>query len=133
MRLTVNQYAKALHSSVKDKSENEIAGVTSNFIKLLQKNNQIKLAEKIIEKFSVLWNGDRGILEVGVYSREELDAETVEKIKSFILKKYEAKEIILNKKINKKIKGGLILKVGDEMIDASVAGMISNLKNELIK
>lgn len=133
MRLTVNQYAKALYGSAKNKSEKEIEEIISNFLKLLQKNKQIKLAEKIIEKFRMIWNEENDILEVEVVSREELSEKDLERIERFVIEKYKTKEVVLHKKNDKNVKGGIILRIGDEMIDGSVSSMIKNLKNELIK
>lgn len=133
MRLTVNQYAKALYESVQDKSQSEGDSVVANFLKILQKNGQLKLAKKIVEKFSAIWNKENEIVEATVTSREALDKESLKKIEKFVAEKYLAKEVVLNNVIDEKIKGGIIIKVGDEMMDASVAKRLEDLKLSLVK
>jgi len=133
MRLTVNQYAKALYESVQEKSQKEVDSVIGNFIKILQKNGQLKLAKKIVEKFSAIWNKENEIVEATVTSRESLDAETLQKIEKFVAEKYSAKEVVLQNVIDEKIKGGIIIKVGDEMMDASVAKRLADLRLSLTK
>jgi F-type H+-transporting ATPase subunit delta len=132
MRLTVNQYAKALYGSVKDKSQDEANLIVANFLKLLQKNKQTKLTKKIIEKFSAVWNEAHGIVEAEIVSREELDADTLQKIKEFIRKEYTAKEVIIKTIIDASIKGGIIIRVGDELMDASVERKLRELRNSLV-
>ena len=42
-----------------------------------------------------------------------------------------AKEVIIKEKVNEKLIGGFILKVGDKQFDASIAGSLNKLKKEL--
>jgi len=133
MRLTVNQYAKALYESVQEKSQGEVDSVISNFLKVLQKNGQLKLAKKITEKFSAIWNKENEIVDATVTSREALDAETLKNIEKFVAGKYSAKEVVLQNVIDEKIKGGIIIKVGDEMMDASIAKRLEDLRLNLAK
>ncbi len=133
MRLSVNQYAKALYGAVAEKSQAEIDLTVVNFLKILQKNGQMKLAKKIVEKFSDIYNKEQGIVEAEITSREVLSSELLNKIKTYIINKYSAKEVVIKNIVDEKIKGGIILQVGDEMMDASVSGMLANLKKELSK
>ena len=43
------------------------------------------------------------------------------------------KEIITNNIIDKNIKGGIIIKVGDEVLDGSVSAQLKRLEKELVK
>lgn len=128
MKISVNQYAKALYASVEKKSAEDVDGAVVNFFKILQKNNQLKLVNKIIEKFSDIWNKENGIVEAEVISREKLSGELAVKINDFIKEKYSAKEVIIKNIVDEEIKGGVIIKVGDEVMDGSVSGQLSRLK-----
>jgi F-type H+-transporting ATPase subunit delta len=133
MKITVTQYAKSLYEATKEKPQAEVDLMVANFVKLLQKNGQLKLAKNIIEKFSVIYNSENGIVEADVTSAEALSADVLKNVEAFIAKKYSAKKVILTNNVEKKIKGGIIIKVGDEMMDASIVKKISNLKMALIK
>jgi len=133
MRTTTTQYAKALYEVTTNKSEKDIDNVIVNFLKILQKNGQLKLAKKIIENFSGIWNKQNEIVDATVTSRVALDAETLKKIEKFVAEKYLVKEAVLDNVIDAKIKGGIIIKVGDEMMDASVAKRLADLKLSLAK
>ena len=93
MKITTTQYAKSLYEATKEKSQLEIDSVVANFFKLLQKNGQMKLAKKTIEKFLDIYNKDQGIVEAEITSREVLSNELLNKIKTYIINKYSAKEV----------------------------------------
>ena len=133
MKVTVTQYAKTLHELVKDKSQKEIPEIVSGFVKILAKNNQIKNNGKIIDKFSAIHNQENGIIETEVVSREALSSGLINKLRKFVKEKYQAKEVVLKNVIDKKIKGGIVIRVGDEVIDGSVDRQLQNLKNNLRK
>ena len=132
MKISTKQYAQALYELTLGKSESEVGIVVEKFVKELVKNNQIKSVSKIIDNFNNIYNQENGIIEAEIKSREQLQSESLEKIEKYLIKKYNAKQIILNKKINPEIKGGVIIKAGDEITDLSVAGSLNRLRRELI-
>ncbi len=132
MKISTIQYAKSLFELTAEKSHQEIDGAVSSFAKFLQKNRQMKLAGKIIEKFGKIYNKKNGIVEAEIISREKLSSDLLAKLNNFIKNKYLAKEVILNNIVDEKIKGGITIKVGDEVVDGSVGGQINRLKKCLI-
>lgn len=133
MRLSVNQYAKALYLAVQDKSQNDINLIVENFVKLLQKNGQIKLKKDITEKFADIWNKEDGIVEAQVISSRKLEEKQIQQIEIFVKKKYAAEKVVLLSGVDEKIKGGIIIQVGDELLDASVAKKLDDLRLNLVK
>jgi F-type H+-transporting ATPase subunit delta len=133
MKITVNQYAKTLYAATRDKSHKEIGKAVSNLIKILQKNNQVSLFSKISQKFSEIWNEENGIVEAGVTSYEKLRNDLSHQASKYIKEKYQAKEVVLHNIIDEKIQGGIIIQVGDEILDASVKRRINLLENILTK
>jgi len=133
MRVTTNQYAKTLYETTKDKSRKEIDDVILNLMKILQKNNQANLFAEISQKFNEIWNKEKGIVEAEVITSRKLKDSQAQQVESFIKKKYQTKGVILQNIIDTKIKGGMIIKVGEEILDASVRRKINLLKNMLTK
>ena len=131
MKASAAQYAKTLYELASGKNKSEIDSIAASFAKLLAKNNRLKMAPAIIEKFGNIWNRENGILEAEVESAYPLNDEISGKITKEIKEKYGAKEVILNNKINKDIKGGIIIKIGDEVIDSSVKKQLKMLKQAL--
>ena len=131
MKASAAQYAKTLYELASGKDKSEIDSIAASFAKLLAKNNRLKMAPAIIEKFGNIWNRENGILEAEVESAYPLNDEISGKITKEIKEKYGAKEVILNNKINKDIKGGIIIKIRDEVIDSSVKKQLKMLKQAL--
>lgn len=133
MKITVNRYAQALYESMKNRNQSEIDKLVLNFSRMLRRNNQLKLAPKIIEKFRTIWNGEHGIIEAEVTTARKLESSQAHKIESYIKEKYSAKEVVLNNRIEEGIKGGIVVRVVDEVLDGSVARQLDNLKTKLVK
>jgi len=133
MKITANQYAELFYELTVNKAQAEISAIVSNFLEVLAKNRQMKLADKIIEKFSEIYNKKNGIVEAEITSCEVLSNELRNKVSNYVSTKYQAKEVILNNKIDLKIKGGIVIKVGDDIMDASIERSLVELKNVLVK
>ncbi|MFA6382815.1 MAG: ATP synthase F1 subunit delta [Parcubacteria group bacterium] len=133
MKITAIQYANTLYELTDGKTKQEVDGVVAGFLKVLRKNNQLKMAGKIIEKFSNLYNQKNGIVEAEVTSREALSKDVGNKLRNYVSTKYKAKEVVIKNKIDEGIKGGIIIKVGDEIVDASISGKLRSLKSSLEK
>jgi F-type H+-transporting ATPase subunit delta len=131
MKATATQYAKALYGATKDRNQKEIDGILANFVKVLSKNNQIRLAENVSKKFGEIYNNENEIVETEVISTEKLSDEIEKKIKSYVKNKYHAREVVVNSIIDKSIKGGVVIKIGDEVMDGSVGRQLRELKNIL--
>jgi F-type H+-transporting ATPase subunit delta len=71
-------------------------------------------------------------VEVEVVTRYKLQDTIIKEIEKFIQEKYSAKEVIIKNIIDEKIQGGIIIKIGDELMDASVARKLADLKNSLM-
>lgn len=133
MKITSTQYAKTLYDLTKDRSQSEIDKAIAGLAKILIKKKETKLAQKITEKFKEIWNKEESVAEAEIISREKLDEDLLNKIKRFIKEKVKAKEVVLNNKIDESIKGGIVIKMGDEILDASVASQLRSLRNNLVK
>ena len=131
MKVTAGQYAKALYESTKDKSQEEINQVVLGFSKMLRKNKQLKNSAKIIQKFEELSNRENGIINAVVTSQEKLSEESINDIGKFIKDKYTAKEVVLENQVDTEIIGGVIIRVGNDVIDASIKNNLNNLKKYL--
>jgi F-type H+-transporting ATPase subunit delta len=131
MKATATQYAKTLYELTKDKKHQEIDGVVSNFIKELDKNGQMKMADGIVKKFQEIHNAENGIVEAEVITKEKISESLDNKIKQFVKEKYSAKEVVLKNIIDENVKGGIIIRVGDEVMDGSIKRQLEELKNSL--
>jgi len=133
MKITAQQYAKTLLELTDGKTEQAVSDVVKKFAEVLKKDGQIKNAGKIMEKFSEIYNAKHGIVKANVISSRELSRDKIQQVENFIKEKYSAEEVIVKNIVDEKIKGGIIIKVGDEVLDGSVGGQLKRLKKELVK
>ena len=131
MKITAKQYAQTFYDLTDGKSKPEIEKSVADFARYIYKERKLKLAEKIIEQFSKLYNQQRSIVEAEVMSAHKLESPEIHKVESYIKKKFEAREVVLKNIINENIKGGLIVKVGDEVMDGSIRGRLDDLKKAI--
>ncbi len=131
MKITAKQYAQSLFEATKDASESEAIEVTQKLAEVLASNNQMSQTEKILDYFNSLWNREKGIIEAEVISANELDKEMLTLLNGYIVKLLKDKEVVIKQKIDKSVKGGFIIRLGDKILDASLSTRIKELKKTL--
>ena len=100
--------------------------VTTNFIKVIAHNKRIDFLPMIISRFNKINSKKRGDVIADITSAEVLTDQQKNIIKDQ-LKSILGDKLSLNFNINKKIIGGLIVKVGSKMIDSSLDSKINKL------
>lgn len=133
MKVSIRQYAQALYELTAGKSEREIDGIVVDFMKILTKNRQVRQVSRIIKKFNDIYNKENGVIEAEVEMKYKMQDAQKRQLEEFIEKKYRAKEIILKSIINEKVGSGMILRVGDEIMDGSTKRQLQELRNNLIR
>lgn len=131
MKITSKQYAQALFELVEGKTEEELSSVLSNFVETLAAHNQITKIDGIINHFETLWNKENGIVNAEIISANKLDSSMIDILKDYITKNTNAKDIQLKTKVNKNILGGVVIKYGDTIFDASLKNRLQDLKHIL--
>lgn len=133
MEISPKQYGEVLYQSVQSKKDSQIKGVLDNFAKLLIDNNDISKIDRIIGRFEKIWNKEEGIIDAEVVSARELDKTIVKLLNGHIAELSGARKVLLKQKINKNVLGGVVIKYGDRVLDASLKTQLKELKENLIK
>ena len=101
--------------------------LTLTFLKVLEQNKRFSNLYSTISQFININAYNRGDVLTDITSAEELNDEQRKNIKEQ-LKNTLGKKLSLNFIVDKKIIGGLVVKVGSKMIDTSLANKINKLK-----
>ena len=101
--------------------------VSLTFLKVISKNKRFSKLSSIITQFININAKKRGDVLADITSAEELVEEQQQNIKEQ-LKTILGDKLTLNFKVDNKIIGGLIVKVGSKMVDSSLANKINKLK-----
>ena len=97
------------------------------FLKVVSNNKRFASLSSIVSQFVKINANKRGDILADVTSADKLSDEQKENIKDQ-LRTILGDKLSLSFKIDKKIIGGLIVKVGSKMIDTSLANKINKLK-----
>ncbi len=104
--------------------------VAINLLYMLAQRQRMALLPRIVESFQELYNKEKGIMVADVTSAVHLDEAHQQRVKAE-LSKITGKTIELRVHEDPKILGGLITRIGDELIDASVATRLASLGQRL--
>jgi len=133
MKITEKQYALSLLESVKDKNKEETGKILESFARLLAANNDISRADKIIREFNNLWDLDKGILEAEVISTSVLAPGLNRILKEYIKNITKAETVEIAERTDRELLGGVVLKYGDKVMDASLKTRLKALREEMKK
>ena len=107
-----------------------IAPVTSNFLQLLHRKGRFDHFEEIADSFIQEVETSRGILKAVVTTATPMDATFEVKLRA-ALERVTGKTIRLEAKVEPEVLGGVVVVLGDRLIDGSVRREIERLRDEL--
>ena len=103
-----------------------------NFLQVLIENHRLPLIHRIRRQVDVLWDHEHRRLPVAVTSAVELDRSVVEALEGRI-REQTGQNVELQSKVNPDILGGIVLQVGNSVLDASVRHRLEQLRKEVAK
>ncbi|MFA6275265.1 MAG: ATP synthase F1 subunit delta [Pedobacter sp.] len=109
---------------------NKVHKITNSFLKLVVNKGRSAILFDTAKQFIAQYNFIKGIVTAEVTSAIALTDASKTEIVSLVKKELGAKEVIVKEKVDEKLIGGFILKVGDKQFDASIASGLSKLKKE---
>ncbi|MFD2284682.1 ATP synthase F1 subunit delta [Pedobacter petrophilus] len=109
----------------------KVSKLTLSFFTIVVKKGRSSILFATAKQFVKQYNQIKGIVTADVISATALGAEAKAEIVAIVKRELGAKEVIFNEKVDDKLIGGFILKVGDKQFDASIANSLSKLKKEL--
>lgn len=102
-----------------------------NFVKLLADNERLSAMGDIAHQFEMLRNQHEGVLEVSITSAFPIDKAQIESIVVTLAQRYGRKHIKANVAVDPELIGGVSIRIGDEVIDASVRGKLAQMASAL--
>jgi F-type H+-transporting ATPase subunit delta len=103
-----------------------------NFLELLAERHRLPVTFRIRRAFDDLWREEHKLLPVEVTTAVELEESVVKSIGDRIEDKT-GRKVELTSKVNPDIIGGLVLRVGNKILDASVHGRLERLRRQITK
>ena len=122
--LTRDEQSKALEAILANASAHAL---TRKLVLLLAQKRRLFALGDIIRAFDALLARHRGEIAATVTSARALNSDETAELKR-ILKEKLGREPLLETKVDPKILGGLILKVGSRMIDSSIRTKLAGMR-----
>jgi F-type H+-transporting ATPase subunit delta len=115
-----------------DRAVTDADATVVNFLKLLIENHRMPVIFRVRREFDRLWQEENRLLPVQVTSAVELDAATVEDIGARIAEQTNRK-VDLSSNVDPDILGGIVVRVGNSVLDASVRNRLEKLRKQVAR
>jgi F-type H+-transporting ATPase subunit delta len=103
-----------------------------NFLKLLAERHRMPVLFRIRRDFDELWAEEKKLLSVSVTSAVELDDKLVKDIGKRI-EEQTGRDVELSSKVDPYVLGGLVVRVGNMVLDASVRNRLEQLRKQVAR
>lgn len=113
-----------------DISEGQLNQEEQNFLKLLIENNRLSLVPAITELFETYKAEDEGSIEIDVTTAFAFTKESKQSFNA-TLEKVFGKKVNMKVTVDSALIGGVLVRAGDQVIDASVRGQLQQLAQRL--
>jgi F-type H+-transporting ATPase subunit delta len=103
-----------------------------NFLELLAERHRMPALPRIRRAFEALWAEEHKLLPVSVTAAVELDDELVKSIGERI-EEQTGRTVDLSSQVDPDVLGGLIVRVGNMVLDASVRNRLERIRKQLAR
>jgi len=103
-----------------------------NFLELLIENHRMPVIFRIRRAYEALWEEENRLLPVSVTSAVELDQKTVGQIGDRIAEQT-GRKVELSAQVDPDILGGIVVRVGNQVLDASVRNRLEQLRKQVAR
>jgi ATP synthase F1 delta subunit len=117
----------ALHRAVTDADETIV-----NFLELLVEKHRMPAIFRIRREFDDLWREENKLLSVQLTSAIALDDETVQSLGRTIGERT-GRKVDVTANVNPDILGGIVLRVGNSILDASIRNRLESLRKQVAR
>ena len=103
-----------------------------NFLKLLIEKHRMPVLFRIRAEYDRLWEDENKLLPVEITSAIELDKDIVKQLGDRISDQT-GRKVELSSRVEPDILGGIVVQVGNAVLDASIRNRLEQLRNQVVK
>jgi len=115
-----------------DKAVEGMDETLRNFVGLLLENHRMPVIFRVRRAYDALWEDKNQLLGVQITSAIELDSSIADRIGEEIGKQT-GRKVQLTSTTDPEILGGIVLRVGNSILDASIRNRLENLRKQVAK
>ena len=128
------ELVKLLHTPTVSKEEKLELGKVSqyvlNFLKIMTEKGRMDQIFGVYNQFKLLYNKEKNIQEITAVTAIPLQGPLFDKLKEK-LEQVTGKQVILTNQVDPSILGGVIIRMQDDQVDASVKTRLEDLKQHI--
>jgi len=106
--------------------------VVQNFLELLVEKHRVPAIFRLRREFDRLWAEENKLLPVQITSAVELEAATIERVGREIGEQT-GRKVELESTVDPDVLGGIVLRVGNSILDASIRTRLENLRKQVAR
>jgi len=125
--LSTEEKKEGLRRAIEDADEAFV-----NFLELVIENHRMPVLFRIRREFDELWEEENRLLPVQVTSAVPLDDAVVQDIGSTIGEQT-GRQVELSSSVDPDILGGIVVRVGNSILDASIRNRLEQLRKQVAK
>lgn len=115
-----------------DTLKNQFGELMQDFLGLVFDNNRMDCIIDIADAFIEKYDEENGIVEATVTTTIDLNFDQSKNLESVIMKRFSVNKVNLTKIVDPSIIGGVIIRVGDQVVDGSVVKRFNDIKKTLL-
>lgn len=105
--------------------------LTVNYLKTLLENKRLAELKRMIDNYEQFYRAEKNQLVCQVTTVGELSSSEKQKVESMLKKRESGRELIVSYKTNAAILGGIVVKMGEAVLDFSVQSKLERLCTKL--
>jgi F-type H+-transporting ATPase subunit delta len=109
----------------------DVLGPPHNLLALLVRRGRFELLPAVIREFARLYRRREGIVEATVTSAAPLDSTEASALEARLVA-LSGKRVVLSQAVDAGLLGGVVVQLGDLLIDGSVRGRLARLRSSLV-
>jgi F-type H+-transporting ATPase subunit delta len=147
MKITPKDYAQALYDAITQTNPKDSEKILDNFVRILSQNGDLAKYGEIEEAYKLIEMNAKGIkqAEITVAKEMEINRPIIDELNRIVSQNVGAsfsspktseaggqgQPLHIQTKVDESIIGGLVMRVDDTLLDASVKGQLERLNKEL--
>jgi F-type H+-transporting ATPase subunit delta len=115
-----------------ERAVSDVDPVVMNFLNLLIEKHRMPVIFRIRGAYDALWEEENKLLPVEITSAVELDERTVKQLGDRISEQT-GRKVDLSSHVEPDILGGIVVRVGNSVLDASIRNRLEQLRKQVAK
>lgn len=112
-------------------TEEKFPKVFINFLKVMCEHDEMSALDEIAKAYYDYCDFKQGIIRADVCYAVKPEQAELDKVQSFLEKKYPGTSIMINEEVNPELLGGLVIHIGQDEYDFSYEGRLRQLERKL--